>query len=1066
MLLVLLLLVLATFGLLQTSFGRAWLIAAIDRMVSGPGFSVAVVGLEGTIPFDMRAERIAVGDDHGVWLTIRQPRLDLSAAELLTGHVHVRALTAAAIEVARPPQTAAAAPAPLSLSERLRVPHLPVGIVIDRLAVESVALGPGVLGEPIEATLAGTAALAAESAQVRLDLRRSDGQPGNIELNAALAGAAPILSVRLAANEPTGVLLGRLLHRDDRPPLALSFAGEGPLSQWRGRLTASGGSLVRLEFDIALAGGRDAAVTLDGTAAAAPLLPPAIAPIVGDKVPIHLRAIFAENGVLRVDEMAVGLAAGAITGEASLGGPDRRLNGRVQADFPNLTAPAVGDRSAAGSAKVTAILSGSETRPALTIDASGDTLRFGASGAQHADAHLTVGSTGDLDQPASRLEIAGRGHVQGAIVPDDLSVPSELGRDLDWSFAADASPRGDTIELTRLTVQGMGLAIDGSGHFGPGLQMRGGRLHLSVADLRPLAPVLGLPVAGAVTLDATQPDPSASTVAVELNGSLAGLRTGMPAIDAMTGGSVTISGAVRQSDGNAWVLDRLAVVAAKASLTGNGEFNPATRQLTAAISAEIPSLQPLGMAGRLAGRVTMEGSLDRPKLTAQFDGGDFRLGSARLDQLQLGVRLPDLWAAQGTVDGRFRTGDLNGTLTLEADAADPAELAIRRLRVQAADGSAEGSFRIDRATLLTRGTLSARVPNLSPWSALAGLPLGGSVEVKAALEKGVGQNIDLTATGDRLSFGPGSAHLGLGHLAVSWHLTDAMGTPSGKAQAKLTALSLGSGRFDEADLSLTSLRPGRFAFAAEAKGHFVDRVAFTSRGEYEPAPRGAGMELRIASFAGSIGSDRVQLTAPLTLSRRGDDVALSNLVLTLGSGQISGDAALRGRTLSGRLAAKNLPVALAARLAGYKGAGGTVALDARFGGTAAAPTGHFTLSGRGLTLSHAGQRVPALGLDTTGDWNGRELDLKGKLGGIKGESLAFSGSLPLVLTTAPLSLTVPPTGRLAMRIEGNGDLGNISDLLPIGEDRLSGHFTLDGGVTGTLAVPAASGRLAITGGRY
>src|SRR5579864_3126943 len=188
--------------------------------------------------------------------------------------------------------------------------------------------------------------------------------------------------------------------------------------------------------------------------------------------------------------------------------------------------------------------------------------------------------------------------------------------------------------------------------------------------------------------------------------------------------------------------------------------------------------------------------------------------------------------------------------------------------------------------------------------------------------------------------------------------------------------------------------------------------------------------------------------------------------LTLGSGQISGNAALRGRTLSGRLAAKNLPIALGARFAGYKSAAGTVTFDANFGGTAVAPTGHFTLSGRGLTLAHAGARIPALGLDTAGDWNGRELDLKGKVGGPKSESLTFTGSLPLVLTAAPLSLTMPPAGRLALKLEGNGDLGDISDLLPIGEDRVSGHFALDAGVTGTLAAPAASGHLTITGGRY
>jgi translocation and assembly module TamB len=1034
----------------------------IDRTASGPGFSVTIVGLNGVIPFDVRADRIEVADDHGAWLIVDHPQLDLSFTGLLTGNVHIRALTAGAIELARPPDMPPSPTAPTPpLSERLRLPHLPAGIAVDRIAIERLTLGSAVLGEPVEATLTGNTSLAAGSARVALDLRRTDGQPGSVDLVAALAGASPVLSLRLTADESTGVLLGRVLHRDDRLPLAVSFTGEGPLSQWRGRLTASAGPLARLECDVTLAGAPNTIATIDGTALVAPLLPPAIAGVVGGKVPLHLQATFAQNGLLTLNEMSVGLAAGHITGEGSFGGLDQSVAVRVQADLPNLALlTGIAEQSLAGSAKVTATLSGSELRPAFVIDAAGDGLRFGTTGAQHAEAHLTVSPTGNLDQPVVGIAISGVGRVQGTIVPDDL--PAKLGRDLDWSLRAQVSLDAYAIELADLTMHGIGLDIRGSGRFSPGLQVRDGRLHLAIADLRPLAPVLGLPVAGMLRLDATQAEP-AGVASIQLSGSAAGLRTGAPAIDALTEGSVAISGTVGQDSVNAWVLDRLALSAANASLTGNGKFDPAAKQLSATIGVEIPSLLPLGMAGRVAGHLTIEGVLDHPKLTAQLDVGDVRFGGARVDQFQLEANLSDLWAAQGKIDGQFRSGDLSGTLMLGIDARNPAEFAIPLFRMQAADGSAEGSFRIDRSTSLTRGALTVRIPNLSRWSTLASLPLGGNIELKAELGKGGGQIVDLTGTGDRLSFGPG---LGLGHLAFSWHLTDTMGAPTGKAQAKLTALSLGSGRLDEASLSLASTGPGRFAFVADAKGRLVDTVALTSRGEYETAPHGGGMDLRIVSFAGSIGNDRVQLTAPLALSRHGDDISLSNLALTLGSGQISGNAALRGRALSGRLAAKNLPVALPARLAGNKSAAGTVSVDANFAGTAAAPTGHFTLSGRGLTLAHAGAHIPALGLDTTGDWNGRELDVKGKVGGPKGESLTFSGSLPLVLTTAPLSLTMPPSGRLALKLEGNGDLGDVSDLLPIGEDRVSGHFALDAGVTGSPAAPAASGHLTITGGRY
>ena len=112
------------------------------------------------------------------------------------------------------------------------------------------------------------------------------------------------------------------------------------------------------------------------------------------------------------------------------------------------------------------------------------------------------------------------------------------------------------------------------------------------------------------------------------------------------------------------------------------------------------------------------------------------------------------------------------------------------------------------------------------------------------------------------------------------------------------------------------------------------------------------------------------------------------------------------------------------------------------------------------------QRLPTLGLDLNGNWNGREISLNGHVRGLKGDALTISGEAPLVLTQSPFGISVPPQGRLALRVQGAGEIGNIADLLPLGEDTVTGHFAIDGGVTGTLSAPAASGHLTITDGRY
>jgi autotransporter translocation and assembly factor TamB len=80
---VLLVAALAAFGLLQTSPGLALAARLASGFFSAPGFLVEIKGLGGTLPFDMRAERIEVADAKGVWLALDDARIDLSRTALI-----------------------------------------------------------------------------------------------------------------------------------------------------------------------------------------------------------------------------------------------------------------------------------------------------------------------------------------------------------------------------------------------------------------------------------------------------------------------------------------------------------------------------------------------------------------------------------------------------------------------------------------------------------------------------------------------------------------------------------------------------------------------------------------------------------------------------------------------------------------------------------------------------------------------------------------------------------------------------------------------------------------------
>ena len=71
-----------------------------------------------------------------------------------------------------------------------------------------------------------------------------------------------------------------------------------------------------------------------------------------------------------------------------------------------------------------------------------------------------------------------------------------------------------------------------------------------------------------------------------------------------------------------------------------------------------------------------------------------------------------------------------------------------------------------------------------------------------------------------------------------------------------------------------------------------------------------------------------------------------------------------------------------------------------------------------------------------------------------------------MLTPSPLGISVPPAGRLSLQLQGAGQLEHLADLLPLGEDRVSGRFAADLAVSGTVAAPAANGSLRLSDARY
>ena len=73
---------------------------------------------------------------------------------------------------------------------------MPLPIAIDRLTIGRITLDPAILGDTVEASLAGSVSLIGRDLQAALDLHRTDGIPGSLEFRFGLSGTPPVLTLR------------------------------------------------------------------------------------------------------------------------------------------------------------------------------------------------------------------------------------------------------------------------------------------------------------------------------------------------------------------------------------------------------------------------------------------------------------------------------------------------------------------------------------------------------------------------------------------------------------------------------------------------------------------------------------------------------------------------------------------------------------------------------------------------------------------------------------------------------------------------------------------------------
>ena len=697
----------------QTGPGKRQLAGLIESQAAGPGLSVEIGAITGTVPTDMTVTGLAIGDDAGVWLTVDRVALSWSPWALLSGEAEVAELALGTVAVERLPEAGpeteddAAAWPPTW-------PELPVSISLHRLTAERITLAEPVAGRPAALAVAASARLGDpnEGLTLDLDVRRTDGIEAAATVALDYVPTEETLSLSVSVEEPSGGLIAEAAGLPGRPPVTVGLRGSGRLDDWQAELDARAGDVAAIAGTGTIrsvdAGRR---FTFDLSADLANALEPAFAAVLGDEATLAFDAVLtADNRLLveRADAETTAFAA-SVVGGADLPATGRDLSLDLTVDFaaPDSAPfaallPGIGWSSLA----VAGSIAGTIEAPSVTLDAEAeaivaDTWSLDA-------AQLSAMSEGAVDSPTATLVVRADGLAGPGIAADRLAVDAATEGPLAApSVTATVAVDGLATDAAAVDEATVSATIDdplGAAAATASLSANG----IGAGDRR----VERLSLDVTADLSTAYGDPR-MRAAVTAEGRLDGISIGDPAIDPLLADGMALSVSGNGSPSGALAIDRLVVELPTGRLAADGTIDDWGRAVTGDVSLTINDLVPLGrLAGLpLAGGVTLDAE-------AVTDDGD--------------VSIVLSGTAAGIATGLAQVDALlGGNAAFAADARRGADgaIAVNRFSVAGervdigASGTLDGT-RLDGRWSLALPDLSALLPDLDGGLEASGTATG------------------------------------------------------------------------------------------------------------------------------------------------------------------------------------------------------------------------------------------------------------------------------------------------------------------------------------------------------
>jgi translocation and assembly module TamB len=985
-------------GLVPSATGYA--IDQVAKIASTPDRTIAIAAPSGLLNGNLRIGSITVSDTKGPYAKVQNLAIDWSPLSLLTGTFHADRVAADVVDLQRLP-VSTAAPAPATQPASSNGFSLPIAIDVGKIALPDLRIGQAVAGQDFVLAADGSVKANSSSMGVTLNAFRHDVPDAKLSADIAFAPAENQLKLKTQISEPRDGMLAGLLHLPGGPAVNIDLSGEGPLSNWAGKLQAAldGKPTVAISGHHSLSADGLHHIDVKGGGDVDSLLPPTMRALFAGQTTIDLSATFDGKG--KIDIQTGNLATGSAVLAAS-GTLDPAGNNSLNANLIGTSGP-VDFRWPMEDGEVRALISRVDV--ALT----------GAAQSVKIDAKAALDSVNTPQGQVGQINLSAR---SDAFNLNGMSGPLQLR--LVVGQTAFVSP-----DLNRLIRAPIALTAP--------LQLSPDTIGFNNTTLESAS--IGGTVNGKYTL---------SSKALTGNFKLFALPGVLPdGVSDKFEGTISLEGQVAGTVPTKMTLSNLAVKSNVAEINGNVALNE--QSLTTDLSGKVLDLSKLvpNAQGQADIGLKAKGPLSALGIDATVKAVNVKLAGRLLDTLDLNVTgTADPKAPQAKVQA---SGAIDGKpIRITADAVSKdGRTSIPSLAAEIGTNKLQGKLDLSPSFEPT-GALTFDLPDLSLLAALAGQKaegdLKGSLDIASANGK-IGLKVNANGSGIRRD------DLVISKPAVALAVDD---LKAFSANGSIRADTIASGANRVADLNLTFTQQGsRTDFDLKST---YDNAPLTTRGSVETA--GGQTTVNLDSFAGAPRTIPVKLASPTKVVIKDGIASLNGLTLQTGGGSVTVDGTA-GQALNINAKIANLPASLANVFAPTLAAEGVISGTLAVTGKATSPAVVFQTNWSGAATSQTKSAgLAPLGIKADGKFADNVVTINTNLTGQSGLALNGGGTVAIAGNKA-----------MALKFAGNLPFDALAGQLAAQGLVMTGTAKIDMQIGGTTAAPVITGSITTDGAK-